>query len=218
LEFKDEPARQVIGIVSDVRGGFAQTPYPSIYLPITAERFRFMMYVARVAPGGAPAVPELRARLRQIGADPASPSTTEIAKRLSGSLVDQEFRTALFGAFGVVALLLAAVGLYAVASFDVSQRRREMGVRLTLGAAPRDIQRQVVIEALRPVAVGVGVGLLAAWWAGQFLQSFLHDVDARDPWTLCLVAAALLVTAAAAAWLPARRAARTDPAVVLRAQ
>jgi ABC-type antimicrobial peptide transport system permease subunit len=137
---------------------------------------------------------------------------------LEPSLKDPRFRAVLLGAFAVCALLLAAAGLYALAAFEVSLRRYEMGVRLTLGASAREIQRLVVFEALRPVVVGAAIGAVVAVWAGKFLQSFLYKVDAHDPWTMGLVALVLIMTAVAAAWMPARRAARTDPAVVLRAQ
>ena len=115
-------------------------------------------------------------------------------------------------------MVLSAVGLYAVASFEVSRRRYEMGVRAALGATARDLRRIIVSDACRAVAAGAACGLVVAWWALQYLQAQLFEVDARDPGTLALVVAVLLVTAILAAWLPAHRAGRTDPAVVLRAQ
>jgi putative ABC transport system permease protein len=124
----------------------------------------------------------------------------------------------MFTTFGVVGLLLAAVGLYAVTSFDVAARRREMGVRLSLGASPRDLLQRVLRDSVRPALVGVAIGIVLSLWAAQFLQSFLHKVDARDPWTFGLVALTLVLAAVAAAWIPARRASRTDPTEVLRAQ
>jgi ABC-type antimicrobial peptide transport system permease subunit len=106
--------------------------------------------------------------------------------------------------------------LYAVQSFALAQRRREMGIRLAIGGTPGDVRRLVFRESLRPALIGTAAGLGLAWWALQFLQSYLHQIDARDPWTLALVAVVLIATAFVAAWIPARRAARTDPAIVLR--
>jgi ABC-type antimicrobial peptide transport system permease subunit len=128
------------------------------------------------------------------------------------------FQAALFGALAAIALVLCAVGLYAVASFEVSRRRHEMGLRLALGATTRHLRRVVIRDAVRPVVLGVVAGTVAAFWAGQFLQAFLVGVDARDPWTLGLVVTVLIATAVAAAWLPARRASLVDPATTLRAQ
>jgi ABC-type antimicrobial peptide transport system permease subunit len=140
-----------------------------------------------------------------------------VTDRIDVTLRTPTFQAALFGLFGVIALASAAVGLYGVCSFEVALRRREMGVRLALGGSRRDLQHMVVAHAIRPALIGVAAGLLFAYWAAKFLQSFLHQVDARDPWTLALVATVLILTASAAAWLPARRASRLSPADILRA-
>jgi ABC-type antimicrobial peptide transport system permease subunit len=126
------------------------------------------------------------------------------------------FQAQLFAVLAVIALLLAAVGLYAISSFEAARRRFEIGVRMAIGATARDVRRAVIRDALRPVVIGSVIGLGVSWWAAQFLQAFLVGVDARDPGTLALVALVLTSTAFVAAWLPARRAARTDPATVLR--
>ena len=112
---------------------------------------------------------------------------------------------------------MAVVGLYAVQSFNVGMRQREFGIRLSLGARPRNLRRMLIGQTFRPVLVGIAIGMVVTYWAAQFLQSLLVQVDARDPWTYALVALVLLVAALVAVWLPARRAARVDPAVVLRA-
>jgi ABC-type lipoprotein release transport system permease subunit len=91
-----------------------------------------------------------------------------------------------------------------------------MGIRVALGASASQIRSLIIRDALVPVLAGVVIGLMGAYWAAQFIQTLVHGIDARDPWTLAFVASTLLVTAALAAWIPARRAARIDPAVVLR--
>jgi ABC-type antimicrobial peptide transport system permease subunit len=110
------------------------------------------------------------------------------------------------------------LGLFAVASFEIALRRYELGVRVALGASAVQIRRLMLSESLKPVAVGILAGLAIAYWAAEFAQALVHQVDARDPWTMAIVSAVLVVTAAGAAWLPARRAARVDPIVTLRAQ
>jgi ABC-type antimicrobial peptide transport system permease subunit len=127
------------------------------------------------------------------------------------------FQALLFGSVAVIGLLLAAVGLYAVAAFDVARRRHEMGIRLALGATGRDLRQLIIGAALRPVAIGTVAGLMGAWWTARFLQAFVFDVDARNPWTYAVVALVLVGTAMLAAWRPAQRAAKTDPTTVLRA-
>jgi predicted permease len=216
LEFQGEAPRQVIGIVSDVRGSYSQTPWPSLYVPVSSERFHGLMFVARAQAGAAPSIVELRDRVRQRVAAPTSVNISYVPERFSSGLLDQKFRTMLFATFGVAALLLAAVGLYAVGSFEVAMRRFEMGLRMSLGATPGNLQLLVIREAQGPVVVGVSIGLICTYWAARFLQSFLYKVDARDPVLYIFVALVLVATTTLAAWLPARSAARTDPSVALR--
>ncbi len=137
---------------------------------------------------------------------------------LEPALQQPKVQTWLFGSFALIALALAAVGLFAVASLNVAERRYEMGVRLALGASPGRLHWRVVAESIAPVATGVAVGLVGAWWSSSFLEAFLVDVRAHNPILLAGAGATLVLTGMAAAWLPARRAAQTDPAVVLRAQ
>jgi putative ABC transport system permease protein len=217
LHVEGRAPTQVVGVVGDVRGSGAARPDASLYLPITAEGFRVLRFVARTAPGGTVPLEEARRRLAASG-NPGVVTASSVNDRLVISLRDQRFRAILFGSFAIVALVLACVGLYAVTSFEARLRQLEMGVRLALGAKPIPLQGVVLTSALRPVLAGTAAGLIIAWWVGEYLQSFLHQVDARDPWTLALVAAALAGTGVVAAWIPARRASRVDPAIVLRAQ
>lgn len=217
LEFSGEAPRQVVGTVSDVRYAYSQTPWPSLYVPVRPERFRRLMFVARAQTGSVLSVSELRNRVRERIATPTFVSIGYVPDQLSSGLVDQKFRTMLFSAFGSVALLLAAVGLYAVGSFEVVLRRFEMGLRISLGATPGNLQFLVIRDALGPVVFGVSLGLITTYWAAKFLQSFLYKVDARDPVLYVFVAVVLVATSTLAAWLPARRAAKVDPIEALRA-
>ena len=122
----------------------------------------------------------------------------------------------MFVAFGVLALVLASVGLYSVIAYNVAQRTHELGVRVALGAQGGDIIRLVVAEGLRVAAAGVGIGLLIAAWASKFAAPLLFNTSPRDPMIYSLVAAVLIAVAAAASWIPARRASRVDPTVALR--
>ena len=124
----------------------------------------------------------------------------------------------MFVAFGALALILAAVGMYSVIAYNVTQRQHELGVRVALGASGPDVVRLVVTDGLRVVGVGVAAGLLVALWAGKFVQPLLFSVSPRDPSVFALVATTLIGVAIAASWVPARRASRVDPNVVLRSE
>jgi ABC-type antimicrobial peptide transport system permease subunit len=176
------------------------------------------MFVARTTTGTTLDPVALRARVQAEIATPQTVGVGEELDTLTGGLRDDRFRTTLFAAFGVLGLVLAAVGLYAVTSFEATLRHLEMGVRLALGATPGQVKRLIIQDAIRPVAIGIALGLGASYWAATFLQVFLHGVDARDPWTLAIVGATLGMAAVVAAWLPAHRASHTDPATTLRAQ
>jgi predicted permease len=211
--------RQVIGVVADIRPYPGAEQIPALYLPITdalAPRSATAINaVIRMQPGHRLDGPALdRALDARLGSQNAS--VTVFAEELGPWFEQPRFQAVVFVTFALVALTLAAAGLYAVASFSVARRRYEMGVRSALGADGRDLRRLVFVEAVRPMALGIAAGCLMTWWAATFLQAFLFEVDARDPWTYLLVGAVLLATAMLATWIPARRAARTDPAAVLR--
>jgi putative ABC transport system permease protein len=218
LRFPGEPDRQIVGVVGDIRSSHAATPIPSLYVPLSAHAFRRAEFTVRMAPGATPAVADLRSRMHQVGVRAASVTIDDVSQRLRHGLADQRFRALLFSLFGVTALVLAALGLYAVGAFEVTRREREMGIRLAIGGSRGAVQWLIVRQTLGPVLVGIVAGLCGTYWAASFVQAFLHEVDARDPSTLVLVVVVLLAATALAAWLPARRIARLDPAAVLRAQ
>jgi hypothetical protein len=218
LQFPGEDPRQVVGVVSDVRGSYDQRPWPSLYVPLGSTGFRFAVYAVRMAPGRTLAVADVAHRLQQRGFTPSFVRVSSVTARFDQGLVDQKFRAELFSGFGAVALLLAVIGLYAVQSFNVALRQTEFGIRISLGAEPGDLWRMLIRQTLRPVVAGIVIGMVMALWAAQFLQVFLVHVDVRDLSTYACVTAVFLAVSVLAAWLPARRAARTDPAVVLRAQ
>jgi ABC-type antimicrobial peptide transport system permease subunit len=135
---------------------------------------------------------------------------------IASSMVETTFYSALLGSFAAVALVLAAVGIYGVLSYVVSQRTHEIGIRIALGAQPRDVLRLVVGHGVRLAAIGSVLGLLAAGGLTQFLSKQLHGVKPTDPTTFVGVAALLIAVALLACWIPARRAARVEPMTALR--
>ncbi len=143
-------------------------------------------------------------------------SIVTLEDRLRDSLAEPRLYALLLAAFAVSALIVAGVGLFAVLSYSVTQRAREIGVRSAIGARPIDIVRLVLSQALGMAAVGVALGLLLATAAVRVLSGFLYGIGPYDPVTLVSAVALLLTVALAAAVIPARRAARVDPISVIR--
>ena len=122
----------------------------------------------------------------------------------------------LMAFFSILALIIAALGIYGVMAYTVAQRTREIGIRMALGAARADVQKLVVGQALRLTLIGAGVGLAAAWALTRFMEGLLFGIRANDPPTFAGVTLILVLSSAAAAWLPTARAVRVDPVVALR--
>jgi putative ABC transport system permease protein len=126
------------------------------------------------------------------------------------------FNMLLLSSFAALALALAAVGIYGVISYTVAQRTHEVGIRIALGAKPLDVMRLVIRQGMKPVIIGMAIGLFAAFLASRVLESLLYEVSATDPVTYVAIAAILSSVALVACYLPARRASRVDPVVALR--
>src|SRR5213076_2005124 len=131
---------------------------------------------------------------------------------------ERRFQMTLLSVFALVALALAALGIYGVMAYSVAQRSREIGIRMALGAAPRRVLGMVVAGGLRLAAAGVGLGIIGALAATRVLSALVYGVSTTDPLTLASTAAVLIVSAALASWIPARRATRLDPTLSLRAE
>ncbi|MBK9240808.1 MAG: ABC transporter permease [Acidobacteria bacterium] len=216
ITLADDVPRTVVGIVPALRDLYGEAVRPAMFVPLGTQPAFYSSWLVRMADDS----PETAATYRQALSSRTASRVrlTPLVEGLDRSLREPRFRAMLFTAFAVCGLLIAGTGILALTLFNVALRRQEMGVRLTLGAAPGDLVRLVIREALVPVAIGTAVGVVATYWAGKALQTFLYETDARDPWTLALVVSVLLATAVIAAWIPARRASRVDPAVVLRSQ
>jgi putative ABC transport system permease protein len=150
--------------------------------------------------------------------DPEQPvaEISTMEANISDSLATRRLTMRLLGAFAALALVLASVGLYGVMALSVTQRTREFGIRLALGAPRRDVFRLALGRGLLLVGIGLGLGLLGALGAGRALASLLYNVGSLDPWALLTAIIALAGVAILACWFPARRATRVDPIVALR--
>jgi predicted permease len=215
----------VVGVVRDVRsGGLRETPAAEFYLPHAQfPRFgrgsmRTLTIVART--GGDPALlaAPVRRALHAMDPDLAAADVRTMRQVVDRSVAQPRLTMLLLLAFGGAALLLAAVGVYGVISYAVAQRKRELGIRLALGARGADVVRLVVGQGLRLAAVGVAVGVAAALVASRVLGALLFGVRATDPGTFLAIPLLLLAVALLASAVPALRALRTDPTTALRAE
>ena len=209
--------REVVGVVGDVRHeGPAIAPRPELFVPLAQAPTRFATYVLSTRGDPARLAAPLRAALHAIDPDLAPGSLRPLADLVRAALAPPRFHRLLAAALSAVALLLALLGLYGTASFSAQSRARELAIRMALGAARRRVLLHALGRALAPAAAGAAAGLLASLWLGRALQALLFEVSPRDPVALAGAPLLLLLAAFLAGWLPARRAARTDPAVTLR--
>ena len=217
---KDVPYMEVIGVVGDVLQGLDTDPKAEMYLPYRqADELLPVLQlsiVLRTAADPRLQAAALRSALAEI--DPNEPlvKVRTMEENMAATVTQPRFRTWLIGIFAGLALVLAAVGLYGVLSYSVTQRTNEIGIRVTLGAQRDGIFRIIVGEGLRLALVGVGIGTIAALLFSRVLRTFLYGISAFDPITFVITAALLTLVAVAASFFPARRATAVDPMIALR--
>jgi len=212
--------RTIVGVVADLKiESVRGNSFPAIYWPIAQIPSESSMFVV-VRTSGDPLnlINSVRTELR--AADPGIPlyDVLPFENFVSGSLARSRDTAALVSLFALLALILTAIGLYGVIAYSVTRRTREIGVRIALGARPRDVQRGVVLRGLYLSLLGTAIGLPAAIGAARLFRSLLFRVSPQDPLTLAAGAALLIIVAVAASYIPARRASRVDPMIALRYQ
>jgi putative ABC transport system permease protein len=197
----------------------APPPAPAAARPAggTSRSFDWIRMTIRTA-GAPPSVAQIKAAVWNI--DPAQPvaDVLPVDEVLALSLSQDRFGAVLMGTFAALALMLAAAGLYAVLAQLVAQRRQEIGIRIALGASTADVARLIVGRGIATTAVGIAIGIAAAWLTSHFLANQLYEVHPHDPVSFATVPAVLFVVALLASWLPARRALTVDPIETLRAE
>jgi ABC-type antimicrobial peptide transport system permease subunit len=218
--FGDEVGMEVIGVVSDLRDlGHERPAPPGVYAAAgnsVAPSFGYLLL--RSATDPLQLIPQLRDLVREL-----DPDLPVFGARTLGDVVGQRlgarmFSISLLGIFATVALLLGAIGIYGMMSYAVTQRTREMGVRLALGAKSVDVVRLVLKNGIRLTVIGLAAGLIGAWLCTRWISAQLFGVEPSDPLTYAVVAVVLGGVSLMASYVPARRASRTDPLKALRAE
>ena len=217
LRFDDkagEPWITVVGLTGDVRQlGLAEQAPAIMYFPYEQFTLPFTTLAVRSSLPG-----PRRSRAPNASIDPTPLGTPRACGRCWRAVEEPRFRALLIGIFALLALVLAAVGVYGLISYTVTQRTREIGIRVALGAAPRQVLFPVLREGMTLALAGIGIGLVGAFLTARALSAFLFGVGASDPLTFAGVAVLLLAVATAASYIPSRRALGVDPVIALRAE
>jgi predicted permease len=208
---------QVVGIcATSVAIAIGEQPQPVFYL---SDSQQFQPAVAlMVRTDGTPAavMPAVVRAVQDLNRNMMLANPTTIQTDIAAGLYAPRMGAALFGIFGLLALVLASVGIYGVMAYSVTQRTGEIGLRMAMGARPADVLSLVVGHGMRLAAIGIAAGIAAALFLTRLLESLLFNVSAYDPATYFAVSALIAVVAFAAGWIPAWRATRIDPAIALR--
>jgi putative ABC transport system permease protein len=208
---------RIVGIVGDVKQQDLATPsYPAVYAPFNTWAIGFFTVLVRTDADARAVQMRVKSVVREIDAELPIYNLTTMTEAVSDSVSQPRFYMVLLGGFAAIALLLAALGIYGVISYAASQRTRELGIRVALGATGQTIVRLVIGEGVRLAAVGVVLGILASLVLTRALASLMFGVEKLDPVTLTAAPLALMAVALLGSYLPARRAAKVDPVIAMR--
>ena len=216
------PWLTVVGVVGDVRqAGLDAAPFPEFYRPFTQDHplwARPRVLFIRTTGDPLSSIAAVKSQIWAINKDQTIHAVRTMDEIVTQWLAPRRFNLVLLGAFAVIALVLASIGIYGVISYGVSQRTRDIGVRMALGAQRRDILKLIVGQGLILTGSGVAIGLIASWALTRWLKTLLFGVSATDPLTYGAIALLLLCVALVSCWMPALRAMKIDPMAALRDQ
>ncbi|MBP8273372.1 MAG: ABC transporter permease [Acidobacteria bacterium] len=211
--------RLIVGIARDVRDmSIERRSLQTIYLPLEERGASAISVLMRTTSDPTALATAARNAIQQQAGPVVITDVRTLDEVVARSTGQRRWTAWLFGSFGVVGLLLTAVGIASVIAYSVAQRTRELGVRLALGASPAAVRRLVLADSLAPVMLGGAAGLVAAWALSRYVATLLYEVTPRDGWTYAAVVVLLIGTALIASYVPARRAARIDPIIALRCE
>ncbi|MBI4747706.1 MAG: ABC transporter permease [Acidobacteria bacterium] len=211
-----EPWMEVIGIVGDIRQYLEEPVMPEFYVPYAQDPMPTISIIARTRTEPTKLIPQIRSFLREVDRTLPMAKPRTMDEIIQWAVVQPRNRTILISIFAGVALLLSAIGVYGVMAYSVSQRIYEIGIRVALGAQERDIFALILGQAMSLAFIGIGFGLASSLALTQFLRSFLFNVTSTDPATFVATSILLFSVAILASFLPARKAAKTEPMVAIR--
>jgi predicted permease len=215
----NDAACEIIGVVGDVKhAALDEAAGPEFYRPMAQSQFLFASLVVRAQGDLMQMAAAVREQVWAIDKDQPIANIETMERLLAKSVAPRRFNMLLLSAFALAGLALAGVGLYGVMSYTITQRTREIGVRMAMGAQTGDVLRQIVGEGMKLALIGVSLGLGGALALTRLLKTMLFGVSATDPMTFLGIAALLIIVALLACWIPARRAAQVDPMTALRAE
>jgi macrolide transport system ATP-binding/permease protein len=210
--------RRIVGIVKTANyQTLGEAPQSCIYIPLRQNYSESMILYVRTERDPSQVIRSVQSEIRNI--DPAVPiddTTRTATKIIEQALWGAKIRVGLLGVFGFLALGLASIGLYGIMAYSVNQRRREIGIRMALGAGQASVLRLVLFQGMTLVLTGAALGLLFSILIGHGLAKFLYGIGASDPASFAAAASVLMIVAMVACYLPARAASRVDPLVALR--
>jgi len=220
----DEPPRQIVGIVGDIReDGLDQNPRPTMYVPIAqvADALnpriqQSIVWIVRTRVEPHSLIPAIEHELKDASGGLPVGGLRSMNEILAQSTARQDFNMELLSIFGGVALLLASIGIYGLIAYSVQQRTQEIGIRVALGAGSNDVRNMVVLQGMRLAIIGVALGICIAFGLTRLMAGFLYGVQVRDPAVFVVTPILLSAVALLAVWLPARRASRLNPLDALR--
>ncbi|HEY0321333.1 MAG TPA: ABC transporter permease [Pyrinomonadaceae bacterium] len=213
----EEPFWEIVGVAADGKyNTLGEEPKPAFYRPLLRNYNTSTSLVARNLGDSQTAIAALRREVQSL--DPTLPlyGVKTLTEHMQMPLFPARMAAVVLGSFGLMALVLAAIGIYGVMSYTVAGRIREIGVRMALGARPRDVLRLIVGQGMTLALIGLGLGIVFAFLAAQMLTSLLYGISSSDPLTYTIVALLLAGVALLACYIPARRATRVDPMIALR--
>jgi predicted permease len=219
VSWNDTREVAIVGVVGDIRHGqINRKPDPCLFLSNAQQPFPFTALVIRTSGPPLSIAESVRRVIRDIDPDQGVGEIQTMEQLVAGAIAQPKAQTLLFGAFGALALTLTCIGIYGVLAYAVTQRTREIGVRLALGAPPASAFATILRDGLKLTAVGLAIGLALAAMLTRSMQGLLYEVEPLDPIVFASTTLALVVVATAACAVPAARAARVEPAIVLKTE
>jgi putative ABC transport system permease protein len=208
----------IVGVVGDVKAGLDAGDSATMYMSYKQSPRPYMTLVARTASNPQNFVQAISKTIYEVDREQALRNVATMEQVLADSVSDRRFNMTLLISFAALALILATVGVYGVMNYSVMLRRREIGIRMALGARAVDVLRLVLGQGLTLMLTGVGVGLVGAYGLTRLMEKLLFGVSATDFFTYFSVSVALMAVGLVASYIPARRATRVDPMIALRSE